>query len=57
MASQMMDTYSGGRGQREQRHLSVWVNLCMIVNQNLPNHFEGRTSPMPVTTVLKVLNG
>ena len=57
MAPRMTDTYFGGRGQRKQRHLSVWVNLSMIVNQNLLIHFGGRTSLMPVTTVLKVLNG
>ena len=56
MAPRMTDTYFGGRGQRKQRHLSVWVNLSMIVNQNLLIHFEGRTS-LIVTTVLKVLNG
>ena len=38
-AIEKMDTYKGGRSQRGQRHLSVWVNLCMIINQNLTISF------------------
>ena len=30
----MMDTYIGGRGQRTQRQLSVWVNLCTTISQD-----------------------
>ena len=30
-----MDTYIAGRSQHTQRHLSVWVDLDKIVNQNL----------------------
>ena len=34
MPSRMINTYIGGSGKRTQRHLSIWVNLCMIINQN-----------------------
>ena len=34
MPSRMINTYIGGSGQRTQSHLSIWVNLCMIINQN-----------------------
>ena len=30
----MIDPYLSGRGQRGQRHLSVWMDLCMIVSQD-----------------------
>ena len=33
-----MGTYIGGRGQHSQRHLSVWVNLCMVNDKN-PTYF------------------
>ena len=53
----MMDTYFGGHGQRSQCHLSVGVDLCMIINQNQLYCSEERTSAMPVTMALKVLRG
>ena len=31
----IMDTYIRGRGQYTQRHLSVWVDLCMTINPSL----------------------
>ena len=34
----VMGTYIGGCGQRSQRHLSVWANLCMVNDKN-PTYF------------------
>ena len=31
----MMEAYIQGRGQRTQCHLSVWMDLCTVVSQDL----------------------